>query len=172
MRTLKGMQSMNRVSRLLCIALLPIITCTGCFLQKTSQQPKRIEDIRPNPPIFKSYSLTIQRKDFKSQLGRTGENTIRLVPVFQSAVNPESFVHRVFDVRPKSVYTLMGIQNADILVAVDGFLVKKPEQFVSYVELLQNEDSSTIEILRGGESILLRYNLIPSLKAVATPVPK
>jgi type II secretory pathway component PulC len=76
-------------------------------------------------------------------------------------------VHRVFDVRPKSIYTLMGIKNADILVAVDGYLVKKPEQFVSYVELLQNEDSSTIEILRGGESILLRYNLIPSVKVAA-----
>lgn len=160
---------MKRVSRLLCVTLIPMATLTGCFLQRTPQQPKRIEEIRPNPPIFKSYSLTIQRRDFKSQLGRVGENTIRLVPVFQSAVNPESFVHRVFDVRPKSVYTLMGLQNADILVAVDGYLVKKPEQFVSYVELLQNEDSSTIEILRGGESILLRYNLIPSLKPVAAP---
>jgi type II secretory pathway component PulC len=156
----------------LSLALLPIAALTGCFLQKSSYQPKRIEEIRPNPPIFKSYSLTIQRRDFKSQLARVGENTIRLVPVFQSAVNPESFVHRVFDVRPKSLYSLMGIQNADILVAVDGYLVKKPEQFVSYVELLQNEDSSTIEILRGGESILLRYNLIPSLKAVAAPTPK
>jgi|688.fasta_scaffold736240_2 type II secretory pathway component PulC len=165
---------MKRVSRLrnaaifsLGLVFFPIATFTGCFLQKSSQQPKRIEEIRPNPPIFKSYSLTIQRRDFKSQLGRAGENTIRLVPVFQSAVNPESFVHRVFDVRPKSIYTLMGIKNADILVAVDGYLVKKPEQFVSYVELLQNEDSSTIEILRGGESILLRYNLIPSVKVAA-----
>jgi S1-C subfamily serine protease len=73
----------------------------------------------------------------------------------------------VFDVKPKSVYTLLGITNTDIIVAVDGYLIKKPEQFVKYIELLQGEDSATIEILRGGESMLLRYSFIPSLRRAA-----
>ncbi len=137
---------------------------TGC-INHEPVQPKRIEEIRPNPPLFRSVSLTLQRRDFISQLGRRGDNTIRLVPVFQSAVSPESYVYRVFDVKPKSVYTLLGLQNSDIIVAVDGFLVRKPEQFVAYTQLLQNEDSSTVEIQRSGEAILLRYTFIPSVKS-------
>jgi membrane-associated protease RseP (regulator of RpoE activity) len=154
--------------RFLCgvIFSVGLLCATGC-INHEPLQPRRIEEIRPNPPLFKSISLTLQRRDFVSQLGRRGDNTIRLVPVFQSAVSPESYVYRVFDVKPKSVYTLLGLQNSDIIVAVDGFLVRKPEQFVAYTQLLQNEDASTVEIQRSGEAILLRYTFIPSVKGPA-----
>lgn len=144
-----------------------LVLTTGCFLPTKESQPKKIEEIRPTPPVFKSISFTIQRKDYIAQLSRVGDNTVRLVPVFQSAIASESYVHRVFDVKPKSVYTLLGINNTDIIVAVDGYLIRKPEQFVKYIELLQSEDSAAIEIIRGGESMLLRYSFIPSLRPKA-----
>jgi type II secretory pathway component PulC len=87
-----------------------------------------------------------------------------LVPIYESVASRQSYEYRVFDVRPGSVYSLLGIENSDVLVAADGYLIKKPEQFVMYVQLLQKENEANIEIRRGGEPKLLKYSFLPAIK--------
>ena len=153
---------MSNKKKLVTLLLILTTVFSGCFdIQKPS--PKRIEEVRPNPPTFKSISLSIQRHDLKELLSRRGDNSIRLVPVFTTPTASESYVYRLFDVKPRGVYALLGLQNSDLVMAVDGFLIKRPEQFVAYTELLQNEDSSTIEVQRNGEAILLRLNFVPAV---------
>jgi membrane-associated protease RseP (regulator of RpoE activity) len=132
-------------------------------------EPKRIEEIRPIPPALRVTNFTIQRRDLVAALGRGGDNSIRLVPVYETVASRSSYEHRAFDVRPGGVYSLLGLQNADIVVAVDGYLVKRPEQFTLFVQALAQEDEATIEIRRGGEPRLLKYVFIPARAAMASP---
>jgi hypothetical protein len=149
------------------LLLVTLVCClvggTGCYSSKNSE-PKFIEDIRPIAPITKATSFSIQRKDFLDALTMSQDNTIRLVPVFSSMSTGTSYEYRVFDIRPSSAYSLLGLENSDVLIAVNRYLLKRPEQFATFVQLLAQEDKATIEIRRGGEAKLLKYSFLPSLK--------
>jgi type II secretory pathway component PulC len=151
-------------TRLLAVAVsCSLFGLAGCFTSKTAE-PKFIEEIRPIPPITKSTSYSIQRKDFLDALTKSQENTIRLVPVFSSVSTATTYEYRVFDIRPLSAYSLLGLENSDVLIAVNRYLLKRPEQFATFVQLLAREDEATIEIRRGGEAKLFKYSFLPSLK--------
>ena len=155
------MRNYERVATL-GLLLLGVVT-SGCSGHGKAE-PKFIEDVRPVPPAQKVLSYTIQRRDLQNALVKIGESPIRLVPVYQSVSAGESYEYRIFDVRNDSVYALLGIENSDILVAADRYLVKNPAQFPVFVQLLSNENEATIEIRREGESRLMRYTFIPPVQ--------
>lgn len=125
------------------------------------KEPKFIDDIRPVPPPFKVSSYAIQRRDLQDALSRSGDNTARLVPVFDNISVKETYSYRIFDVRDGSVYSLLGLQTSDVIIAVDRYLIKRPEQFLAFVSLLPRTNQATIEIRRGGEARLFKYQFIP-----------
>jgi hypothetical protein len=141
-----------------------VFTCAlGCVPQKT-REPKYIDDIRPVPPAIKVSSFTIQRRDLQAALLRLGEVPVRLVPIYQSVTSTESYEYRLFDVTPDSVYALLGLENSDIIVAADKYLIKNQAQFPAFMRLLQNENEATIEVRRGGEARLLKYTFVPAIQ--------
>ncbi len=139
-----------------------LVSLSACGAVSPSE-PKFIEDIRPLPPPTKVVSYSIQRRDLQESLQDAQENSIRLVPVYQSVSSRQSYEYRLFDVKPASAYTLLGLESSDIVVAADRFLIKRPEQFPAFVQLLAGLNEATIEIRRGGESRLFKYNFIPAL---------
>jgi type II secretory pathway component PulC len=142
-----------------CLALMLQLTA-GCSASQV-REPKFIEDVRPIPPVLKVISYAIQRRDLQEALTRIKENPIRLVPVFQSVSPADSYEYRIFDIGENGVYALLGLENKDILVAANRYLIKSPAQFPAFVQLLANEKEATIEIRRGGESRLHKYTFIP-----------
>jgi hypothetical protein len=129
-------------------------------------EPKRIDEIRPVPPLLKITTFTIQRNDFRNAIVKGPDNAIRLVPVYESVASRGSFENRIFEIRPGSVYALLGLENRDILVAANGFLVKQPDIFTRFIELLAQENEATIEIRRNGEPRLLKYVFVPAIPKV------
>jgi hypothetical protein len=156
---------MNRSMRVLCglMASLFALAGLGCTPQRP-REPKYIDDIRPIPPAIKVSSFTIQRRDLQATLLRLGEVPVRLVPIYQTVTSTESYEYRLFDVTPDSVYALLGLENSDIIVAADKFLIKNQAQFPAFMRLLQNENEATIEIRRGGEARLLKYTFVPAIQ--------
>lgn len=134
----------------------------GCATQR-AREPKFIDDIRPIPPALKVISYTIQRRDLQNALIRIREHSVRLVPVYQSVSTTESYEYRIFDVGQGSVYSLLGLENSDIIVAASRYLIKNPAQFPAFVQLLVNENEASIEIRRGGEARLLKYRFVPAV---------
>lgn len=126
-------------------------------------EPKYIEEIRPVAPTHKVISYTIQRNDLRDALTRLRESPIRLVPVFQSVTSTESYEYRVFDIDSNGVYGLLGLENSDIIVAANRYLIRDPKQFPVFVQLLETVDQANIEIRRDGEARLLKYSFVPSI---------
>ncbi|MEY4667376.1 MAG: hypothetical protein RL518_75 [Pseudomonadota bacterium] len=139
--------------------------CSGTAIR----EPKYIEDIRPVPPPMKVLHYSIQRKDLQESLLRQGANTIRLVPVFENISVNKSYSYRLFDVQEGSAYALLGLQSSDVVVAADRYLLKRADQFPSFVSLLAGVDEASIEIRRGGESKLFKYNFIPAIGNASAP---
>jgi type II secretory pathway component PulC len=145
--------------RSLFVALL-IVIGSGCAVS-SSREPKFIEDVRPVPPPMKVMSFSIQRRDLQEALGQAKENQVRIVPMYQSTRT--SYEYRIFDIAPGSVYSLLGLEPSDVIVAADRYLVKRPEQFPAFVQLMPGLNQASIEIRRGGEARLLKYSFIPAL---------
>jgi hypothetical protein len=129
----------------------------------SEREPRFIEDIRPVPPLTKVTNFSIQRKDLVDSLSSPKENSVRLVPVYQSVSSRLSYEYRIFDVKTGSAYALLGLEPSDIIVAADRYLVKKPDQFPAFVQLLAGMNEASIEIRRGGEARLLKYRFVPAL---------
>ena len=141
----------------------------GCFAAivgcapPAPREPKFIDEIRPVSPMLKATNYSIQRKDLVDALKRSQENTVRLVPI-TTVSNSATYEYRLFEIKPSGVYQLLGLENADVLIAVNRYVIKRPDQFSAFVQLLAAEDEATIEIRRGGEGKLFKYNFLPAVK--------
>jgi type II secretory pathway component PulC len=138
------------------------VVAQGCSPAVTPS-PKFIDDVRPIPPSLKIVSHTIQRNQLRASLTKIRENPIRLVPVFQSVSASESYEYRVFDIAADGVYGLIGLENGDVIVAANRYLIKNPAQFPAFVQLLASQNEATIELRRGGEARLHKYIFVPAL---------
>jgi general secretion pathway protein C len=67
--------------------------------------------------------------------------------------------YRIFGIRPDSVYSLLGLENADVIIAANGYIIDSPGKFPKYVSLLSEEKGGEVIIRRGGELLELRYLL-------------
>ena len=63
---------------------------------------------------------------------------VRLVPTLQndSGVLQGPPEYRVFEVKKGSVYDALGLQNADILVAADDYIIRSTIVFTEFVKLI------------------------------------
>lgn len=149
--------------RVITLSLAVVGVLVGGCSSSSLREPRFIDDIRPVPPPMKVLHYSIQRKDLQDALVRQGVNSIRLVPVFENLSVTQSYSYRLFDVHEDSAYALLGLQTSDVVVAADRYLIKRPDQFPAFVSLLANMDEASIEIRRGGESKLFKYNFIPAV---------
>ncbi len=149
--------------RVIALSLAVVGMLVGGCASSSLREPRFIDDIRPVPPPMKVLHYSIQRKDLQDALVRQGVNSIRLVPVFENLSVTQSYSYRLFDVHEDSAYALLGLQTSDVVVAADRYLIKRPDQFPAFVSLLANMDEASIEIRRGGESKLFKYNFIPAI---------
>jgi type II secretory pathway component PulC len=157
------LRSRSRLLQSLTVALAAGSLVAGCGTI-VPPEPKFIDDIRPVAPGQKATNYSIQRKDLVDALARNQENTVRLVPV-TTVASSTTYEYRLFDIRPSSVYQLLGLENSDVLIAVSRYLVKRPDQFKGFVQLLATQDEASIEIRRGGEAKLFKYSFLPPLAA-------
>ncbi len=147
-------------------SVLVMLWCSGCAtIRKDSfvPQERRLSVLRAVAPPFEEIKLSISRHDFLVRLEDAHQTSrARLVEIFASAGGgrlpwPE---YRLFDVGNESVYSLLGLRNADTIVAVDDMILANPDVFKRVIPLLSRSDAATIEIRRGETAKLLQYHFV------------
>lgn len=123
---------------------------------------RKIDDLRLAKPELKVVTRRVPRDRYLQAVeNQTTLRSIRLVPILKNAAGgtpiPE---YRVFDIQPDSAYTLLGLENADILVAAEGFVVLEPEIFPQYVSLLREQQNARIEIRRANQPLVLDVQFV------------
>jgi hypothetical protein len=137
------------------------VTFTGCInLFGNNRDTKlTLSEVRQVAPDREIVQIELNRNDLKAAINNTGLlYKVRLIPILKSELNKEPYPeYRVFDIDAKSAYALLQLQNTDIIVGANDFIIKDPSVFPQYVSLLANEKTGTIEIVREGKTLLLTY---------------
>jgi len=156
--------SMNWKSRLiLLVTAICICSCNSGLRGNTGAI--LVSDLRPIPPIFHTVPMTIDRKVLRDMIEQGTEGTeIRLVPIYSSNSGLGINEYRLFDIHQGSVYTLLGLENSDILVSAHGYVVKDRSVFPAYIAMLLTLNSSEIEVRRDGRPTVFKYTIVPELK--------
>lgn len=141
-------------------SLLLLSACSplGIFGRKGVQegQPRIL------PSDVARKEIVIGRQELINRLRERGTaDGVRLIPIlkgqsYETETVPE---YRIFGVKKGSVYELLGLENADVIVSAHGFVMRDPRVFPEYVTLLKSQPGGSVEIRRGGQPLLLAITL-------------
>ena len=136
------------------VLLLFAASCTA-----KAPVPVRIDAVRPPVQGTDSIPTKISRAEYIEVLkNQKSLQRLRLVPILTSAKFQNTIPeYRLFDVEQGGAAHFLGLRNADILVAANGYIIYDQEKFKTYLILLQNESRAEIEIRRDGRHILYKY---------------
>lgn len=128
------------------------------FNIKTPATPSLKHEAPANVEVLEKSFL---KSEFSTAISDFSPNRIRLVPITQSATQggpiPE---YRLFSIDKKSAYDLLGLENGDILVSVEGFMIDDMDKFPAYIMLVQSQPKGEIEIRREGKPYLIKFSLV------------
>lgn len=122
-----------------------------------------IDNLRGARPFDRrTIQVEVDREQYREALAQEGSmNDARLVQVFhRGEADTELKEYRLLDIRPGSVYDLLKLKQADILIATDGYVVPVASVFWNYLQLISRFEKASIEIRRGGTPILYEYIFI------------
>ncbi len=80
----------------------------------------------------------------------------RIIPYI---VNNKNQGYRIFSIRPKSIYTKIGLKNGDVIQRVNGIELASPEKAYSLFQQLKDEPKVSLDILRRGQKSTLDISI-------------
>jgi len=135
---------------------------TGCSSNAVNQG-KKLSSVRTPDPSRKPIEMQVSRPALRKAIADSGSlNRARLVEVFfrEQELGGSPPEYRIFDITPGSAYEILGLKNADVLVAAEDYIVPSAAVFRSYIGMLANQREGSIEIRRMGQPMLLHYTLV------------
>jgi type II secretory pathway component PulC len=146
---------------LVALALTALAGLPGCSLVGARNAKSGPPLRRVQPSDVAKQELVIPKQQLVAAIQNQGVgSSLRLIPILKGeSLEGENFPeYRVFGIKPGSIFSMLGLQNADVLVAADGYVVRDPQTFPRFVGLLKDETSATIEIRREDRPLVLSYN--------------
>lgn len=122
--------------------------------------PKAISTSRPGPssrgPI--GSEMVLDQNAVVNSLDNIGQvlSDARLTPRTSGGA-VEGF--SVTEIKPGGIFDGLGLRNGDVLKKVNGYEIDSPEKAVQVLSGLRGETSFTLDIIRGGENLSLRYQV-------------
>lgn len=141
------------------ITILLALLC-GCGASRGRwQEAQPINSVRLAAPKFQVVERNVQRREFAKAL--QGADAARIIEIFkregEGASVPE---YRIFDVKPRSAYALLGLEDADVLVAASGYVITTANAFRRYLSVVGSEPGGELEIRRAGRPILIKFTFV------------
>jgi len=120
--------------------------------------PLKFSEVSPSTQPLKSVEIVVSRAEYLKAVGNEHLlATIRLVPILKSQyASSSSPEYRLFGVRDGSAYHLLGLQNADIIIAANDYIIFESQNFPKFLTLLKDEKEGTITVRREGNMMLLK----------------
>jgi hypothetical protein len=148
---------MMKTSLVSLLLLLNVLNLGACSVPKSKTEKPGVKFSEVYGPVKPSRTLNreVALADFKTSLGTgRGVHGARFIEVFRSEGGPPEW--RIFDVHPGDPYGLIGVEDGDILVAANDWMIFDPQRFRAYVELLPSGFDASIFLRRAGILIELQ----------------
>jgi hypothetical protein len=147
-----------KVGRVLVLMIISLFFVMGCAGSRSGGSSGVSPVQRLTPPDIKRVELSITRDQLLTALEQDVlTDRLRVVQTFSSQESGNVPLYRLFDVHPKSIYGILGLKNADILVAANERYLRNSLVFKQFVRMLRGESTAMIEVVRGVEPILFSY---------------
>jgi general secretion pathway protein C len=98
----------------------------------------------------------------RSMLNKVLDNAGKIIGIAAVAPKMEggkSVGMEIRGVRPNTLLTKLGIQNGDVLESVNGQSLSNPDAALGAYTTLRTADKFNLSIRRGGQSMMINYNL-------------
>lgn len=149
-------------------AFATVVFFSGCALINQPGTPARagavtIESIKGAARPGQIVPMSVSRSQLKTVLAKGSDlNQLRVVQITQSSTSSTELApeYRLFGIKPGSVSDILGLQNADVLIAASGYVVFSPNQFADYLHALSELKAGSVQIRRGEDGFLLQYSII------------
>ncbi|NLF25129.1 MAG: hypothetical protein GX589_05655 [Deltaproteobacteria bacterium] len=134
---------------------------SACAAGLAGNKAIKLSSVRPQNYAVKTVEMKIPQSKYLAVIEQGGEkNTARLVPVFSSGADWENFPeYRLMDVKPGSVYELLGLRSLDVLIAADDYVVPSSQAFWQFLLLARQFKQFTVEVRRNEVPMLFKYEL-------------
>ncbi|MEZ4754847.1 MAG: hypothetical protein R3A13_11170 [Bdellovibrionota bacterium] len=145
------------------LILMLVSACSSLnSLTSSTSDPQQLNLKRPSDPGSQIQEVLLNRKEFLEIYAKDdGRNKARLVKIFTRALNSEPYPeYRLFEIQPNSVYNMLKLQSADILISAENVAFATPDKFFGYINLLKSLDKGQIEIRRHDKSIVYQYSFV------------
>ncbi len=111
----------------------------------------------------------------RSVLDAIGPRVVRMMRVVPFLADGGVSGLKLYGIRPASVAAALGLENGDLVVALDGRDVTKPEQVLELYARRKTLDSFTIDLVRGGKPVTITVDVVPDVpmslpSALASPM--
>ena len=120
----------------------------GLSEEEMSQGIERIND----------QNFNLSRSMLNKVLDNAGK-IIGIAAVAPKLENGQSIGMEIRGVRPDTLLTKIGIQNEDILESINGQPLSNPDAALGAYTTLRTADKFTLSVRRGGQSMMINYNL-------------
>lgn len=142
---------------------LPLLFCAlvGCSLFSSAPDEGAVQV--PPAPNSQVVEVQVARKRLLAALNHDPQkNRIRVVRIYARNEDISDKIpprYRLFDVQTDSVYALLGLKVADVLISASGYAINDPQKFPRYVAALAGDKSGEIHIFREDKPLLFRYKI-------------
>jgi general secretion pathway protein C len=80
----------------------------------------------------------------------------RIVPSFK---NGQANGFKLFSIRPDSLYSKIGVQNGDVIQAINGLDMNSPDKALEAYTKLRDAPALDLQIERGGQTVSMHYGI-------------
>jgi general secretion pathway protein C len=104
------------------------------------------------------HNYEVQRSTVDSLLGNMGAlaKGARIVPETRDG-RPAGF--RLFSIRPEGPFAKIGLQNGDVISAINGLEMTSPDKALEVYTKLKTANHLSVAVERGGQKITKDYNI-------------
>ena len=130
------------------------------FINNPMMQRRRMMGASPDKGVRKlaDNRYLLKRATVNSNLQNMSRlfTEIRAVPKMQ---NGSSTGFQLSEIQPGSIFQEIGLQDGDVLTAAQGQPVNDPVKAMELLQTLRNQSSITLNVIRNGAPLQLRYNI-------------
>jgi general secretion pathway protein C len=126
--------------------------------QPSVTQPASIRTSEPLPPPTAVTTSSLDRQEIDAAMPEYMQfmRTVRIRPHFEGG-QPGGFM--IYNIDPGSIFSKMGLENGDVIRAVNGEPIKTTQQALAFYNGLKTGRSVAVDVQRGESARVLRVEI-------------
>jgi type II secretory pathway component PulC len=139
--------------------MMSLSGCTTFSSEPATLQAVKLELVNPNYKTQEETKVVVSKDDIRRALaGNSPVGSTRLIELVYRPDEAKPYPeYRIFGIQKDSIYEVLGLEDSDIIVAANGYILPNSRVFPSFLELLPKQENASIFIRREGKPILLAY---------------